>query len=97
MKIDINSLSIALASYLTFAVIIYAYINRNRYIDLALASIAVFSFASAMLLKGLGVLLAESQALTNLATAIMAIAVVLFIGRYVGYAYAAIKKRFTRR
>ncbi|MHB8840654.1 MAG: hypothetical protein ACYC56_02500 [Candidatus Aquicultor sp.] len=95
--VDINSLSIALVSYLTGAVAVYAYTNRNRYLDLALASVAIFTFATAMLLRAFSVLTGVAGFLANLSTLLLAIAVLLFMLRITRGLYESIRNYLTRR
>ncbi|HZD60818.1 MAG TPA: hypothetical protein VE439_10255 [Anaerolineae bacterium] len=93
---NVNSLSIAIVSYLTGAVVIYAYINRNRYIDLVLAIVAILSFATAMLLQGFGILGALTRVLSTIAEGFAAMAMVFLVVRVVGGIYATLKSYFNR-
>jgi len=94
---DISSLSIALVSYLTGAVAVYAYTNRNSYPDLALASAAIFTFATAMLLRGFSVLTDVSGFLINLSTLLLAVAVLLFMFRITRWLYESVRNYLSRR
>jgi len=94
--VNIRDLSIALISYLTGAVIVFAYLNRNRYLDLAFASAAVLLFATAMLLSGFGVLPVVSSFLFSMSTGLMVIAVLLLIGRLAKSAYGYVVKYIER-
>lgn len=96
MKIDIGLFSVAIISYLTGAVVIYAYLNRNRYIDLLLASVAVFSFGTAMLFNSLAILSSISQFLINISTAFALLAVLLLIYRGVRGAYFYLRNYLNR-
>ncbi len=94
---NINNMIAAVVSYLTGAIAIYAYVNRNRYLDLALATVAIFIFGTSMLLAAFRILPAFTRVLLNLSTAIMAIAILFFFVRLAGGASTAMKRWFRRR
>jgi len=94
--VNISHLSIALVSYLTGAVVVYAYVNRNRYLDLAFASAAIFSFATAMLFSGFGILPIVSTFLLSMSTGLMVIAVLLLITRLAKNAYVYVMRRIEK-
>ncbi|HEY3374449.1 MAG TPA: hypothetical protein VGK02_05230 [Candidatus Aquicultor sp.] len=90
---DINHIGIALASYLTGAVALYAYLNRNRYIDIAIASVAVFVFGTGMLMTGVNILARYSSVLVAASTGIMGIAAVILLVRLARDAVDALFER----
>lgn len=94
---NISHLSIALISYLTGAVVVFAYVNRNRYLDLAFASAAIFAFATAMLFSGFGILPVVSGFLLSMSTGLMVIAVLLLVARLAKNAYGYMIKYIERR
>ncbi|MBE0448097.1 MAG: hypothetical protein IBX64_08375 [Actinobacteria bacterium] len=91
---DLNHLGIALTAYLTGAVLVYAYINRNRYLDLLLASIAVFSFGTSMLLAAFMILPIIALILFRLATILAVAALFLLAIRIISGIYKTLKRYF---
>lgn len=89
-----SELGIALIAYLTGAVAIYAYKNKNRHIDLAIAAVAVLTFGTAMLLSATGQLFAVAHFLTILSSALMVFAVLFLIGRLLSGASSSIARYF---
>ncbi len=94
---NINNMIAAIVSYLTGAIAIYAYVNRNRYLDLALATIAIFIFGTSMLFAAFRALPGFSRILLNVSTVIMAIAVLFFLVRLASSASAAISRWYKRQ
>lgn len=78
---DTNYLGIALVSFLTGAVVIYAYTSRNHFIDLVLAAGAIFSFGMSMLLAAFHVLPDIAGVLFLAAEGLMAVAALLLVLR----------------
>ncbi|MDI6716203.1 MAG: hypothetical protein QME63_04580 [Actinomycetota bacterium] len=94
---DLNRLGLALISYLTGALVVFAYTNRNRYVDLALASIAIFTFGTSMLLNAFGILADLARILLNLSTFFMAFAVLFLLVRLGQGFYYYMKKYMGRK
>ena len=68
---------IAVIAYLTGAVTIFAYVNRNRYLDLLLASVGLISYGTSSALIALRILPFWSYSLARIAVAFIAISVAL--------------------
>lgn len=94
---NINNMVAAIVSYLTGAIAIYAYVNRNRYLDLAIATVAIFIFGTSMLFAAFKILPEATKVLLNLSTAIMAIAILFFFVRLASGASNAIRRWSRRR
>jgi len=87
-----EQLSVAIVAYLTGAITVYAYINRNRYLDLLLASIGLFSFGTSMLLTAIGILPALSFILFRAATILIGATVILLAARIIYGVYRAVRR-----
>lgn len=89
---NLNFIGIAVVSYLTGAVMVYAYMNRNRYVDIVLATIATFAFGTSSLLKGLGVLPFAALTLSAITQVFGVTAITLLAARIALGAYRAVKR-----
>ncbi|MCL6472924.1 MAG: hypothetical protein K6T91_08970 [Firmicutes bacterium] len=97
MDLNVNNIIVAAISYLTGAVALYAYFNRNRYFDLVLATVAVFIFGTSMLLLGFRIDAGIARTLINLSTVVMVLAILFFIVRLVGGISTVMKRYFRKK
>ncbi|HZD59174.1 MAG TPA: hypothetical protein VE439_01815 [Anaerolineae bacterium] len=90
---DLTHLGIALVAYLTGAVLVYAYVNRNHYLDLLLAIIAAFAYGTSMLLIAFRIIPNITLLLSQFAQTILIVAIAFLAVRIVRGIYVAVKKR----
>ncbi|MDP2210453.1 MAG: hypothetical protein Q8J63_01785 [Candidatus Aquicultor sp.] len=87
-----NHALIAVIAYLTGAVTIFAYVNRNRYLDLLMASVGLIAYGTSSTMIALRILPFWSFLLARLAIVYITISVALLAIRIARTFYVSFKK-----